>query len=223
MKKLLAVLFISLLTVSSVGTTVMAAPKTLANGIVFDPVFYAATYPDVAAVFGNNEKLLEEHFLICGIREGRIGSMPGTVAEATPFVSAPVVNMPVTNVASGYEEGKEVLNIVNAERAKLGLPALQWDDKMAEVANLRAREIATSFSHTRPDGSSCFTAFPSNYSSLAENIAAGQPNPAAVMNSWMNSTGHRNNILSTNNDKLGVGVYETNGQKYWVQCFIRYR
>lgn len=82
------------------------------------------------------------------------------------------------------------------------------------------------FSHTRPNGESCFTVLDEvgigNYQSAGENIAAGQNSPAAVMNSWMNSEGHRNNILSASYKHIGVGMkHEPNSiyGKHWVQLF----
>jgi uncharacterized protein YkwD len=89
---------------------------------------------------------------------------------------------------------------------------------------VRAEELIQSFSHTRPDGTSCFTAFDEfgvDYRAAGENIAAGQKTPEDVVNSWMNSSGHRANILSENFTAIGVGVAEdVNGTLYWVQMFI---
>lgn len=115
----------------------------------------------------------------------------------------------------------QVAELVNAQRAANGLDALAWDDSLANAANTRAQELITSFSHTRPDGSSCFTAIrnPQDYGSIGENIAAGQTTPSAVMNAWMNSSGHRANILSEHYTKIGVSCYVKDGTCYWVQVF----
>lgn len=116
----------------------------------------------------------------------------------------------------------DVLAIVNSERAAVGLPALEWDSTLAACADIRAHEIAESFSHTRPNGTSCFTAMSEagySYRTAGENIAAGYRTPSEVMNGWMNSTGHRANILKENFGKLGVGVYNDNGYINWVQMF----
>ena len=80
---------------------------------------------------------------------------------------------------------------MNEERAKQGLSALSVSTELRDTARLRSQEIVRSFSHTRPDGSSCFTAFPDWNGTKAENIAAGYATPAKVMEGWMNSEGHR--------------------------------
>ncbi|MBQ3265954.1 MAG: CAP domain-containing protein [Ruminococcus sp.] len=117
----------------------------------------------------------------------------------------------------------EVLRLVNAERAAYGLSPLSMDDGAVQVAHLRAKEIVQSFSHTRPDGSSCFTAakeFGVSYRTAGENIAYGYPSPQQVMNGWMNSEGHRRNILSASFSKVGIGCYESRGVLFWSQFFI---
>lgn len=119
---------------------------------------------------------------------------------------------------------KQVAELVNKERAANGLSALKFSDKLSEAAIVRAQEIQTTFSHTRPDGTSCFTAMTEKgikYTSAGENIAYGQKTPEAVMNSWMNSSGHRANILSKNYDYIGVGVTYKNGTYYWTQFFAK--
>lgn len=116
----------------------------------------------------------------------------------------------------------EVVRLVNIERVKAGLPALTSDVKIQNAALIRAKELKTKFSHTRPDGSSCFTALQEAgiaYRNAGENIASGQKNPQEVMKAWMNSSGHRENILKSSFGKIGVGYYEVNGTKYWVQMF----
>ena len=78
------------------------------------------------------------------------------------------------------------------------------------------------FSHTRPDGRSCFTALTDlgiSYGGAGENIAYGQSSPEEVMTAWMNSSGHRANILNSSFTKLGVGVYKSGNTIYWVQLF----
>lgn len=118
-----------------------------------------------------------------------------------------------------------VLELVNAARAQNGKSPLTLDDALTDVAQLRAEEIVQSFSHTRPNGTSCFTAVEEagiSAGSMGENIAAGQSSPAAVMDSWMNSEGHRANILKGNFSSIGIGyVKAPSGYKhYWVQLFM---
>ena len=117
----------------------------------------------------------------------------------------------------------EVLRLVNAERAKYGLFPLSQDEGAVKAAHVRAKEIVQSFSHTRPNGSSCFTAADElgiSYRSAGENIAYGYPTPETVVNGWMNSEGHRKNILSSSFGKIGIGCYESGGVLYWSQFFI---
>ncbi len=120
------------------------------------------------------------------------------------------------------EYAREVAIIVNREREKQGLEPLKFSDQLSEVANLRSNEIQTLFAHTRPDGTSCFTAMDEagiDYYYGGENIAYGQKTPEAVMTAWMNSQGHKDNILSEEPNYLGVGVTYNNNRYYWVQLF----
>lgn len=115
----------------------------------------------------------------------------------------------------------QVLSLVNEERAKYGLDSLTYDSLLSSAANIRAIEIKTSFSHTRPDGRSCFTVLDEvgySYRKAGENIAYGQRSAEEVMNAWMNSEGHRANILG-DYDYIGIGVYEKGGVIYWSQFF----
>lgn len=116
----------------------------------------------------------------------------------------------------------EVLRLVNIERGKYGLSPLAMDSKLTKVAHIRAKEIVTSFSHTRPNGSTCFTTAKEigvSYRSAGENIAYGYPSPQSVVNGWMNSEGHRKNILSQSFGKIGIGCYKNGRTLYWTQFF----
>lgn len=119
----------------------------------------------------------------------------------------------------------EVVRLVNEERAKAGLPALTVDRGAASAAQVRAKEIERSFSHTRPDGSSFNSALTEagvNFRGAGENIAYGQNSPEKVMEGWMNSSGHRANILNSSYTSIGVGHYQNaSGVNYWTQLFIR--
>lgn len=129
---------------------------------------------------------------------------------------------PGNNVSSESQYISEVVRLVNAERAKEGLAALQMDSSLNSAAQVRAKEIVTSFSHTRPNGSNCFTALSEagiKYNGSGENIAYGQKTPAEVVNAWMNSAGHRANIMSSKFTKIGVGCHNSNGTYYWSQFF----
>ncbi|WP_352400637.1 CAP domain-containing protein [Anaerotignum sp.] len=113
---------------------------------------------------------------------------------------------------------QKVVDLVNEERAKQGISPLAVDADVMKAAQIRAKEIQTSFSHTRPDGRSCFTALDeagASYRGAGENIALGQKTPEQVVNAWMNSEGHRKNILNSNFKSIGVGVDGT----AWTQLF----
>ena len=121
---------------------------------------------------------------------------------------------------------QEVLKLVNAERAKQGLKPLTLNTKLSNVATLKSQDMINKnyFSHTSPTYGSPFDMmkqFGITYRAAGENIAKGQKSPQQVMNSWMNSSGHRANILNSNYTELGVGIAKSsNGTIYWTQMFI---
>ena len=123
---------------------------------------------------------------------------------------------------SGFEE--QVVQLVNQERAKAGLKPLTHRADVKNVAQKKAEDMINSnyFSHTSPNYGSPFDmlkTFGISYSSAGENIAKGQKTPQEVMNAWMNSSGHRANILKPEYDSIGVGFYHG----AWVQMFIKGR
>ena len=116
----------------------------------------------------------------------------------------------------------EVLKLVNKYRASNGLSPVSLDNAISSAADIRAKEIVRSFSNTRPDGRSCVSVLSDSgisYNGAGENIAYGQDTPEEVMTAWMNSDGHRANILNGSFTKLGVGIYSSGGTIYWVQLF----
>ncbi len=140
-------------------------------------------------------------------------SIEVTVSDDKASSSQETVTVSGTN---NYAEAYAVLDIVNEERAAQGLSALTMDKELLEAAMLRAAEISLLFSHTRPSNTTCFTV-----SSLAygENIAAGYTDSTDVMTGWMNSEGHKANILTSGYTTIGVGCFYHNGILYWVQLF----
>ena len=115
---------------------------------------------------------------------------------------------------------QQVIQLVNQERSKAGLAPLAADTQLNADALVRARETTKVFDHVRPNGSSFATAVTIEWGTVGENIAWGQNSAQMVMNTWMNSPGHRQNILSSSYTKNGVGVAEENGKLYWVQLFV---
>lgn len=146
-----------------------------------------------------------------------------TTTKPTTTTTKPTTtptNTTTNSTTSNY--ANEVLRLVNVERAKAGLSAFTTNSNLTAAANKRAVEIKTSFSHTRPNGSGFQTVlgeYNVSYRAAGENIAYGQKTPQAVVTGWMNSPGHRANILNANFNKLGVGVYQSNGTIYWTQAF----
>ena len=134
-----------------------------------------------------------------------------------------------------YTYAQQVAAMVNNERAKNYLPSYTLDEELMEAAMIRAAEVAYTYtttggiSHTRPDGTDCFSIYDDNnirWSAVGENIAALQSSPNDVMYgpvSWMNSTGHRGNILDTEMgfNAIGVGCFYYSGHYFWVQLFAR--
>ena len=127
--------------------------------------------------------------------------------------------------ADATQQAKEVLELVNKERAKVGLRALTLSQELTNVATLKAKDMAENgyFDHTSPTYGSPFEMmrqFGVQYRSAGENIAAGQSTAQEVMDAWMNSSGHRANILNSDYEQIGIGYY-TGGRYdfYWVQMF----
>ena len=121
----------------------------------------------------------------------------------------------------------EVFRLVNRERSHMGLPPLMSMPVLKDIAQARAREITRRFDHTRPNGESwecILSEYGVRWRACGENIAMGQNSPAAVMHSWLNSTGHRANILGRQYTHIGIGVArDQHGQLCWTQNFIKPR
>lgn len=116
----------------------------------------------------------------------------------------------------------EVVRLTNSARGQNGYAALVEDGALSEAAAVRAREIARSFSHTRPSGASFSSALSESgvsYLRAGENIASGQKSASEVVNAWMNSPGHRANILNSSYSRIGSASVNIDGTLYWVQLF----
>lgn len=139
------------------------------------------------------------------------------IIDANPQVANPNLIYP----GDAYEQ--EVVRLVNAERAKHGLAALTEDWELSRVARYKSQDMHDNryFAHNSPTYGTPFRmlrAFGLSYRTAGENIAMGYAAPAAVVAGWMNSEGHRANILSSAYTKIGVG-YVADGH-YWTQQFI---
>lgn len=136
-----------------------------------------------------------------------------------------VLMIPDTNTLASYEQ--QVFTLVNKERAARGLQLLTYNTEVARVARIKSQDMINKgyFSHTSPTYGSPFNMmenFGIRFSNGGENIAYGQRTAQEVMTGWMNSAGHRANILSGSYTQIGVGVAKaSNGTLYWTQLFIK--
>ena len=151
------------------------------------------------------------------------------IKAANPRIANPdliypgqTLNIPTTDDTVLYDE-KEVVRLVNEARAKQGLQPLTYNWELSRVARYKSRDMKDHryFSHTSPVYGTPFEMmknFGITYRTAGENIARGQKTPKAVVDAWMNSSGHRANILNPSFTQIGVG-YVADGN-YWTQMFI---
>ena len=173
-------------------------------------------------------------FVGCGVNSGvRDGNTPG-------YSGGPSPGLPGGGATPGGDPGsagageKEVFDLVNAERETAGVNPLSWSDALAELAKAHSNDMCDRgfFSHVNPEGegpsdrgraghagSYTFTpCVPDPFYGVAENIAMGYSGASQVMEGWMNSPGHRANILNGSYTHIGVGQCDNCG-KHWTQCF----
>lgn len=154
--------------------------------------------------------------------------------EDTPLSDLPTEEVPAeVDPYEGLDETQkkyvdEIVTLVNQAREKEGLQPLTLDPQLRKGAQVRAAECVKVFSHTRPDGRSYKTAISeagvvSNYT--GENVACGHSSAQQVVKAWLNSPGHRDNILNSNFTKIGVGIEKNVGNGYkgysWSQLFVK--
>jgi len=154
------------------------------------------------------------------------------IIQQNPQIKNPALIYPgqkitIPNIDDVKALEDEVIKLVNAERAKNGLGALKANWQLSRVARYKSQDMVNKgyFSHTSPTYGSPFNmmeSFGLKFSAAGENIAYGQRTPQEVMNAWMNSPGHRSNILNPSYTEIGVGLAKTkNGVSYWTQMFIK--
>ncbi len=130
-----------------------------------------------------------------------------------------IVELKVTG-EENYSNAFRVLDELNKLRKSVGLSQLTMDQELMRAAMQRAAELSVYYSHTRPNGKTCFTATNSTSGSMAENIAMGQRSAEDVMYSWRNSSGHYKNMTGTEFASVGIGCFEMeDGKLCWVQLF----
>lgn len=136
------------------------------------------------------------------------GDVTGTAASVT------------VDGTENYGFANDVLALVNQTRAEKGVAPVKLDESLLETAMQRAAELSLYYSHTRPDGSNCFTASSHTATRRSENIAIGYNTPDKVMNGWINSPGHYANIMDADVTSIGIGCFiNSEGTYNWVQFF----
>ena len=179
--------------------------------------------PDAAVDQWMNIDFARERMLNADVTTMSVGHYEGGVYNNYWVL---IFSYPENSHTEDYRQ--EVLNLVNAQRAKYGLTALEMgDDALTAAAQTRAEEIAVVNSHVRPDGSKCFTVL-KDYgvtdTPTGENAAWGSVSPEEVVNAWMNSEGHRANILNPEARKMSVGYYYNSNSTWghqWIQIFTK--
>lgn len=227
------------------GTTVFAAEVTPTNAILFsneETVVYAEA--DLASVIILPDLQAGLPIQVTGITDngffqvsiGETFYIPGyglsapteeNIIAVPEMEKAPEgVPQEIYDVKQSYNEYiVKVIEIVNQERQNAGLSPLAYDEQITYAATHRSFEMAANdfFDHIRPNGTNCFTVMKEygiSYRTAGENIAAGQRTPEKVMKDWMNSEGHRKNILTSGFTKIGVGIaVNQSGRLYWTQLF----
>lgn len=236
---------IALLTVVAAAAVVMANPAlNKADAASFTPVVQEKVYVYQGTNMNEINSVIEKYLASFGITLPRttvkqpVQSQPSqpTQQPAQTTSPQPVQQQPVeqpseastqpaapqnTSTLSAYEQ--KVVDLTNQERAKKGLPALKVDLTLSKMAHEKSRDMSANgyFSHTSPTYGSPFDMMKKygiSYRYAGENIAMGQRTPEEVVKAWMNSEGHRKNILSPNFNYIGVG-YVSQGN-YWTQEFI---
>jgi uncharacterized YkwD family protein len=164
---------------------------------------------------------------IYGINIDELKAYNADIADKSWLSKGTIVYIP--DVARAEYIEKEVVRLVNIERKKVGLAPLELDPNLSRAARMKAEDMASTpyFSHTSPRYGSPFSlisAQGSKWQLAGENIASGYTTAEGVVEGWMNSTGHKRNILSSRYNKIGIGVassYKKNGRMYWSQEFIQ--
>ena len=142
-------------------------------------------------------------------------------SSAAPQSSKPAAASAPSEGNDLLQVARQVIVLVNQERGKQGLPALRENAQLMDSASVRSQELVTKFAHERPNGEQGYQlAFRAGFNTVGENIAYGYLSAEQVMEGWMNSPGHRANILNTGFSEIGVGCYRgSDGRLYWTQLF----
>lgn len=195
---------------------------------IADTGWYQIQYGDMTAYVSSSYLIDEASYQAMIAEEEALAAQQAAAEQQAAEQAAAEQQAAAQQQAAQQTQGDyraQVVALMNQERAAAGVGGISQNASLDAVAQVRAQEIVQSFAHTRPDGSSCFTVLDQNgivYMTAGENIAAGYGTPADVMAGWMNSEGHRANILNGSFGQVGIGYYtdpNTPYGTYWVQIF----
>ncbi len=164
-------------------------------------------------------------FVACGaVKEGAIDDQAATrgihEGEGEIYIDDEAIALAGSAASSqaALDACTAVFNLMNQQRAAQGLAALVWSDALTDAAQVRANEITTSFSHTRPDGSAFWTV--NSNVQYGENLAKLYQSADSVYAAWMNSPTHAANIMDSGYKTVGIAICQTgDGSWYWAQEF----
>lgn len=228
MKKFLSLALLMLLLISSVRAEEIEKEFSIETGKSWGFPTYVVTFeisdPNVAEITRNKNGGELVRFVNPGEVLMRAIFYSGGEPVESHLYKFNVTGEPKgANAVDRNTFAQEILDLVNAERARVGLKPMRLASDLNRYADIRAKEIVGQFSHTRPNGENGALIIPkARY--RGENLSAGSSSPSAVMHQWMNSRSHRDNILFADYDELGVGYFfDADGQyrHYWVQLFRR--
>ncbi len=207
---------------NTAASSTSSSTATATTTYTFDPAYYAAKYPDLLTAFGYDKEKLTQHYLTVGKAEGRYGSQ----AEENAVINAAkkaAEEKATSDAVTDFKLSKGVYNLMNAERNCVARTAYDWSETLATYANIRVKDLVTSYSHNRPNGSSYeeyLTDEKVVFKDCGELIARGTSSAEDTVDYWMEDVSKRLNILSTNFSRAAVGHTVSNGTHYWVALFI---
>lgn len=143
---------------------------------------------------------------------------PGNIVRVQAASDQTAVQLKLSQGIRRYDYAYQVLDLVNQERAKKNRNPVTMDKNLLECAMTRAEELTVYASHTRPNGSICFSAFP-YFEDPSENLAINQGTPEEVRNHGSNLPDYTN-IMNSKNVSAGIGCYSQNGHLYWTSAFL---
>ncbi len=161
-------------------------------------------------------------FLLAIIVIMSLCAVPALAADAaTELTPAQIAQQEAEKAIAEFKA--EIIRLVNIERKNAGVAELEELEIVSEMADVRAKEAAVSFKHTRPNGTRCFTIFGENeltYKAAGENLARGFSSPEKVVKAWMNSASHSKNILDPDFKFIGIGYFvNADGRVHCTQLF----